>query len=394
MNIRPRPYLVIPKLIEQATWGGSYIAQAKGWTERQGIGTVRIGQSYELFSGSNLSLLDDSSDPDFTGELTNNIDVERVTIVPHAISLAELIARDPAAVLGQGVVQERGSSLTLLIKFTQALGNSFQTHIKTGLSHPDYKPKPEAWYYFEPGSITLGVRLDADWQAYEMAVRHIDKAMQELSGRVEAGLVGIEEARAQAGKLVAAHDPWQYVNRLTVNKDKVVDLSAGGIHHSWEEDSILAPLGNVLLEVQAEAMDAVSTFRSFDKGKITDDGTVRPVHIDAYFEAIDRSRTANDPSLLVRDPALVKQTDGYTYQSLVASPYYKMDKLSLRSSGARYDEEITGFRHFFVQSGAVHIEAKGQRLAVQAGHACFVPADCRVVSLINSTQNAEILICY
>ncbi|QQR52772.1 hypothetical protein IPG36_01470 [bacterium] len=70
-----RPYLVIPKLIKQPTWGGSYIVAAKGWSDHEGLGDLKIGQSYELFSGSNLSLLTSTDDPLFKGELTDNAGV-------------------------------------------------------------------------------------------------------------------------------------------------------------------------------------------------------------------------------------------------------------------------------------------------------------------------------
>ena len=108
MNLS-RPYLVIPKLIDQPTWGGQYIVAAKGWAGRAGLGEAKIGQSYELFSGSNLSLLSSSEDPAFAGEFTDRDAVQVQTAPENSIPISRL---------------PDGSSV-FLIKFTQALGNSF-----------------------------------------------------------------------------------------------------------------------------------------------------------------------------------------------------------------------------------------------------------------------------
>ena len=85
-----RPYLVIPKLVEQPTWGGQYIADVKGWLRLQGLDQLKIGQSYELFSGSNLSLCDTTLDSSFFGEITDR-DAVQVAVKPkNGIRLDEL----------------------------------------------------------------------------------------------------------------------------------------------------------------------------------------------------------------------------------------------------------------------------------------------------------------
>ena len=87
-----RPYLVIPKLIEQPTWGGQYIVTTKGWLHHSNWAELKIGQSYELFSGSNLSLLTSSEDPNFTGELTDRDAVANLTRLDNALSLHDLVS--------------------------------------------------------------------------------------------------------------------------------------------------------------------------------------------------------------------------------------------------------------------------------------------------------------
>jgi mannose-6-phosphate isomerase class I len=388
-----RPYLVIPKLVEQPTWGGRYIVDAKGWTDRSEF-NHKIGQSYELFSGSNLSLLDTTTHPDFTGELTDRDAVQIPTHPNNSIALADLIAQNPEAALGSAVVAERGPNIALLIKFTQALGNSFQTHIKAGLAHPKWKPKPESWYYFEPGLVTLGVKPNVDWAAYEAAVTAIQSGMQQIGEQVASGAITYAAAEVAIKKLLATYDPWQFVNTVQTQKDQLVDLSSGGIHHSWEEDPLRAPLGNVLYELQAEAMDDISTFRSFDKGKLGHDGSLRPIQIKEYFEFIDRSPETNTPAQHMRQPVTAAETTDYRLEHLMASPYYNLDKLTFSRSAVRFTEQTNRYKHLFVKTGHVEVSAGHTLLELSSGHSCFIPAAVETYSIDALTRPTEVLISY
>jgi hypothetical protein len=389
-----RPYLVIAKLIEQPTWGSSYIVEAKGWSSRGALGSAKIGQSYELFSGSNLSLLDSSEDPAFAGELTDRTSVQEQTYPEHSVPLRNLLAASPEEVLGAGVIARRGSELNLLAKFTQALGNSFQVHIKAGLMHPTWKPKPESWYYFEPGLITIGAKPGIDWADYESAVTAVQDAMAVIGQRVKSGDISYEAAREQVGLVLAGHDPWRYVNTLEVAAGELVDLSGGGLHHSWEEDSRRAPLGNVLYELQSEALDDISTFRSFDKGKMGSDGSIRNVHIKEYFQFIDRTPEANDPKTHIRAARLRSSSDTYRLEALLETPYYSLDRLTLAKSGATFTESLQSFKHLFMRSGSAQITAGGHAITVTAAHSCLVPAATEGFTARALSAATEILISF
>lgn len=393
-NKLQRPYLVIPKLIEQPTWGGQYIVTMKGWDKRENLGSLKIGQSYELFSGSNLSLLDSSDDPQFKGELTDRDAVEVPTRPEGSLHLADLVAEDPEAVLGAEVVRERGPNVALLIKYTQALGNSFQVHIKDGVKHPVWKPKPESWYYFEPGLITLGVKPNIDWSEYEHVVEVVQQRMVAIGGKVADGSLTYEAAEQEVAKLLTEYDPWKFVNTVPIEKDQLVDLSSGGIHHSWEEDEAQAPLGNVLYELQAEAMDRISTFRSFDKGKLGRDGSVRLIHIKDYFDAIDRSPEMNDPKNHIAQPKLIAESKNHTLQHLLDSRHYQMDKLTLLAAGGAYEEPITRYKHVFVKSGTVEVTAGNHSITVGTAHACFIPAAAKRFRIHSLSDKSELLISY
>ncbi|PID32077.1 hypothetical protein CR970_02465 [Candidatus Saccharibacteria bacterium] len=389
-----KPYLVIPKLVEQPTWGGQYIVTQKQWSQHSEMLAKRIGQSYELYSGTNLSLLTDSADPKFVGELTDRDAVESQTRPDNAVALSDLLAADTLSVLGQEHLDQRGDTFGLLIKLTEALGNSFQVHIKSDQQHPKWLPKPEAWYYFEPGLITLGVKPDADWDAYKQSLQTIQDTMMNISRAMTAGNLTYAEAQTQVADLLAQQDPWQYVNTVRVKADDLVDLSCGGLHHSWEEDSALAPKGNILYELQSEALDKVSTFRAFDKGKIGPSGEVRDVHLDEYFEFIDRSPETNDPQSHLKAPERLAATDAYTYDKLLDSPSFCLDKLSLSQSGATFTERVNRYKHFYAQSGSFRIATQHGSVTVTTAHSCFLPAKAETYTITSIADDTQILVSY
>ncbi len=389
-----RPYLVIPKLIEQNTWGGRYILTTKQWDSNESLGGHKIGQSYELFSGSNLSLLDSSMDPAFQGELTDRDAVQIATSPPHSFPLTRLVAQNPEAVLGTARSARAGGKVDLLIKFTQAMGNSFQVHIKDGTSHEFWMPKPESWYYLEPGLLTLGVKKNVDWNAYEAAMAAINEKVVELEALIAAGSIDIGKARIDLQRTIAEQDPTSYVNTIKVEKDQLVDLSGGGLHHSWEEDPVQYPLGNVLYELQLEAMDDVSTIRCFDKGKISSSGSARPMNIPAYFELIDRNVETNDPANHMLLPRQLADTDAYKLENLLKTKYYTLDKLSFTGKTGSYGEKIDEFKHVFVKSGLVKVSTSAHTVTVSVGHSCLVPASAKEYHIENIANESEILISY
>lgn len=389
-----RPYLVIPKLIEQPTWGGAYIAETKKWQQKPELSGKKIGQSYELYDKSNLSLLTDSTDPAFAGELADSKSVEVPSSVPNTISLTSLISSSPEDVLGKNVVSTYGTAMHLLLKFTQALGNSFQLHVPDGLTGTKWKAKPESWYYFEPGLITCGVKKGVNWEDYQKAVTDLDTAIQTVASRVRDGSLAYPDAQAKIAALIKQYDPWQYVNLVRIEKKTLLDLSPCGIHHSWEEDLATIPLGNVLYEIQLNVMDDVSTLRSFDKGKMSKDGSLRPLTIDDYFKYADRSPEANDPTTHMRKAVVITGNDQYCHERLLQSKYYTMDKVKFKVATATFSETIDSFRHVFVKSGDITVSAGTTTVRITAGHSAFIPASVREYLLQAAQDKSDVLISY
>lgn len=387
MVYKPRAYLVIPKLIIQPTWGGTYIANFKNWNQNKSLETSKIGQSYELFSGSNLSLANSSLDPSFVGEITTILDTHKKTTPPNSISLADLIHENPAEVLGKSAGKNE-NTLRLLIKFTQALGNSFQLHIAEGQSDSVWKPKPESWYFFEPASITLGVKNNINWEEYEKNMTKLNDELLVLSYKVRSNEMAYTEARMYIEKFLKMYDPWQFVNALDVPKDTLIDLTACGIHHSWEENPKF-PLGTIVYELQVDVSDSSSTIRNFDKGKMQEDGTVRPLHIEDYFRFANRSGEANDPNNHIKTPRQIAETDVFKKNRLMESSYYSLERVEFKKSGT-FTETINSFRHIFVKNGTLKLTTGDTTIEVFRGHSAFIPSS--VASYSTLAESGTILL--
>ncbi len=361
-----KPYLIVPKLIPQPTWGGEYIARFKNRTDAK-LATA-IGQSFELSADSQLTTVTDSNDlPIEIGDPSTGETVACIGDQSTLFSLQSLIDENPEEVLGDSYVRSRGNKMDILIKFTQAKGNSFQVHVKPGAEFGHWKAKPESWYFFEQGKATLGLQNPSAErvQMYKQTCEDLLVQMQSLSEAVKNGTKTPGQAKVDAAAYIASHSPFSFVNELIIPKDSVIDLSTGGIHHSWEEGEMI-PDGNIVYEVQLNVMDNECTLRSFDKGKIGDDGKIRPIHIDDYFSALDTDPAKNEPQALV---------DSASESVLFDTPYYKTARVSTLS-------QIAGsFQHVFVKEGILEIAG----LSVRKGASVFIPKSYQLSSNSSAT---------
>ncbi|HRN70479.1 MAG TPA: hypothetical protein PLS49_04805 [Candidatus Woesebacteria bacterium] len=344
-----KPYLVIPTLIEQPTWGGDYILKIKNWQDKPALRDLKIGQSYELYGNSLLTkFITNSSDPVFSSTLT------------ETVTLSSLVEKNPEQILGKKIFKKYGN-MPLLIKLNQARGNSFQLHVKPGTQHSRWKPKPESWYFLEDGYISCGIKKGINISTYKQCCVNIEGKMRELSNQVLTGQKDIKSAREEAQKYIKEQNPWQFINLYKTNKYDLIDLSQGGVHHSWEENSDL-PLGNIVYEVQVDVMDEFCTIRGFDQGKIKDDGSIREIHVNDYFEFMDTSLEMNNINNLKR----TRQGN-----NLLQTPYYSLDILELEN---KHSESLTdSFHHIYVQEGRVEIVASEGSIVLTKGHSCFIP---------------------
>jgi len=350
-----RPYLIIPQLISQPTWGGDYLLKLKGWNKLQSFG--KIGQSYELSGTSLLAIKVKNSD-----DLQSLIDSQGNQ---ESILISKL------------------EPINLLIKLNQALGNSFQLHINPNTKGTKWKPKPESWYFLENGSITLGLAPGADTSQYKNICVEIDIFMHDLSHRIINGELSLELARLEADEFIHKKNPWQFVNKYTVKKHDLIDLSMGAIHHSWEEDMDNAPLGNIVFEVQIEASDDEATIRSFDQGKIKDDGSVRKLAIDDYFDHLDSDPAHNDISFLKRSR---------NNNNLLSTVFYTVDIVEPEEKTIVQTEGK--YHHLYIRDGRISVKGGDVALIVGKGHSCFIPSSLDQYTIEPVEANSTVLKTY
>lgn len=368
-----RPYLIVPQLIEQPTWGGEYILDMKGWSNLPGLKGKKIGQSYELFGRSKLLLnIDDTDFNRFLPEISSSEGHMFRNDDYHLIEGKDFIT-----------VGHVSKHMPLLLKMNQAYGNSFQLHIKPGVVHPHWKPKPESWYYFEPGLVSFGIKEGKNVDEYKKVCHLVDQEMNRLSMLVKAGEMNIEAAKAQAEDFIKKNNPKEFVNIHETQKDSIIDLSSGAVHHSWEEDRKRFPKGNILYEIQLDVMDPICTIRSFDQGKMKEDGSIRKIHIDDYFQYIDTDHAAND---------IKNATRHARGNSLLKTPYYSMDRIEIKHDFG--DRTGNNFVHLFVREGAVSVEAVDGKVRVAQGHSCFLPKEVGFYKILPQTARAVVLKSY
>jgi len=198
-------------------------------------------------------------------------------------------------------------------------------------------------------------------EEYKAACLKIDKEMLVLSQRIKLGEIDVASARSTAHAFISQLNPWKYVNIHSIEKHTLVDLSTGGIHHSWEEDKKNNPLGNVLLEVQQDRMDPISTIRAFDRGKIKDDGSIRKIHVEDYFRLIDTDPKRNNLLFALKKPQGKK---------LLFTPLYSLEIVEIE--GPQKETQVGPFSHLYVRAGRVNVSAPDGNVTLAQGHSCFV----------------------
>jgi len=196
MTLSRKPYLIVPKLIVQPTWGGDYILNLKSWDNQNFLKDKKIGQSYELFSQSKLLVrITDSSSVNFIPELGNpdTDEIDNKNIYKKNIDYISL-----------SQVTELTNKIPL-IKINQSNGNSFQIHIKEGETDVRWQPKMESWYYFEDGLVTMGIKKGANVNDYKKVCLKIDEKMKLLSNEIISKKITVDDAKKIAQDFEATY---------------------------------------------------------------------------------------------------------------------------------------------------------------------------------------------
>jgi mannose-6-phosphate isomerase class I len=234
--------------------------------------------------------------------------------------------------------------------------------------------------------FTFGLKEGVALEDYKTALRKIDTLMKKLSVSVKSGAIDIETARAEAKAEIAKIDPYQYVNIVEADEDDVIDLTPGGIHHSWEEDDSKFPQGNLVYEVQVDVADEYCSMRGFDKGKLLADGGLRATHVEDYLTTIERYSEGKKLSDLIGKPKLLTEKEGAKEEAIFRTPYFELDRVTLKAGSVWNEPAETGFHHLFVQKGSAKV---GETILAQ-GQSFIVPAVTGVYK-IESAEGVTIL---
>ncbi len=383
-----QPFYLIPLLVEQPTWGGNYIARFKSITQNE-VSNKKIGQAFELYNNSSVTQKYQPQMP-FAFATTTDIDHPSFFHQPEDVqTLQSVIDKDPVGFLGQRSVKQYGNSMQVLIKFTQALNNSYQAHVKVGQEFGKWQAKPESWYYLEKGKATLGLNPAENVSEYQQRCQIIDMKAQELSQKVLSKELDVETARQQLKDFINQDHPRRFVNTILIEANQVIDLSAGGTHHSWEMGEEI-PQGNIVYEVQKNVMDEFCTLRSFDQGNIKDDGKVRTITIDDYFKALDTDPKVNQPKHYLKAPIRL-QEGSCVITELFNNVFYKT--LALSWSGeysGQHTQTNDSFHHLFVEKGSASVTVDGMKWKLDKGMSLIIPAAARSYQLY-ANEEATIL---
>lgn len=376
-------YLVVPKLIIQKTWGGDYIPTRKNIS----LQDMPIGQSYEFYSESKIIQADSVKKLEKYPYIVGSNSPKDEKIYNKNKNIIDLSSVDAKKIFGRRQIPN------ILIKFTQAKGNSYQIHPK--YSSGKYKPKAESWLFFEKGKATIGLKPNADLAQYKKICEQINKLAQDLSKQVIKKQITLKTAQKELDQFIELNDPIQFVNVVNFMKNAIVEFIRGGIHHSWEEDIFSIPEGNIVFEVQQDVSDELSTIRTFDKGKFMPDGSIRPLDIKSYFKYIDTNKNNNNPKNLIRNSIRLKEVHGWTLNKIFHNAFYNTDQLIVSDS---YELTDLGFRHIFVKSGEGIIETDDQEIELKTGWSYLHSQDIETTTITNtasqSSQPLELLLTY
>ena len=259
------------------------------------------------------------------------------------LTLKEVIAKNPEALLGASVYERFGLQFPLLIKYIDAASDlSIQVHPSDETS-PTGVGKTEMWYIMQAdkgAEITVGFEK-------EITKDEFDEHIQDLT--VE--------------KVLDQH---------VVHPGDAFFINAGRIH---------AIGGGVLLAEIQQTSDI--TYRVYDYNRKDDSGQLRDLHVEESKEVLDFKTT--------QDFKLEYSRKANSPQTLKHHTYFKTDWVNVK--GEEYTINRTdSFTIIIVVEGSLEYSFNDKKVTLNSGNTLLIPADCDVVELTSS--GCEILEVY
>ena len=314
-------------IFKSVIWGGDKIGPFKGKTLSQ----ESIGESWEISAvEGDISVVANGSDA--------------------GLSLADLIARDGAQLLGQHVKQRFGNTFPLLIKFIDARDNlSIQVHPDDALARVRHNSfgKTEMWYIIDT--------------------------------EPDAGLYS---------GFSTSITPDEYVER--VNNDTITEVLQ--FHPVAPGDVFFLPAGRIhaigkgifVAEIQQTSN---ITYRIYDYNRRGKDGKPRELHTELAKDAIDYAMYSD---LKTEYTPLPNQP-----VRLVECPYFTTNLLqpttAIHCDVAAHDS----FSVFICMEGRVSIsDGINEAVELRQGETCLVPAAIERVTITPLQEDCKLLESY
>ena len=341
-DLAGRPFRTRPTFLP-GPWGGQWLRRTLGIE----TDAPNLAWSYELITPESGIML--GSEP------------------AVEVGFELLMAQESERVLGGDVAERFGRSFPIRFDYLDTLGGghlSLQCHPGAAYAREifglDYT-QDETYYVMEttPGaSVFLGLRADADLGEF-----------REAAERAERG------SELDASRFVQAHD---------AERHRLYLIPAGTVHASGA--------GNVVLEISATPY--LYTLRFYDWLRRDLRGSLRPVHVDHAFANLDSRRSGDAVAELMREPTVVRRSDGFVELQLGRHPdlFFAVHRLDFSDAA---EEDTQGRFHVLnlVSGDEVELEtAAGDLHALSYAETIVVPSsvgeyrlrrrggrDCKVV---------------
>ena len=252
-------------------------------------------------------------------------------------SLAVLLEKYQAQLVGKKVYEHFGNTFPLLVKFIDANDDlSIQVHPDDELAKARHNSfgKTEMWYVIEadPGSTLI-----SGFNRKVSEAIYVDKL--------------------NSGHLT------DILNREDVKEGDVFFLPAGRVH----------TIGKGLLIAEIQQTSDI-TYRIYDFDRVDDKGNKRELHTQEALAAIDYN--------FYGDYKTKYQEVKNEPVELVKCPYFTTNILDFTTSTSRDYTELDSFVIQVCVEGSYVVECHGKQYTVKAGECILLPADAKRADLI------------
>lgn len=259
--------------------------------------------------------------------------------------LAALVARFGKELLGHG---SPSSSFPLLVKLIDARERlSIQVHPDDAAADKGIgEAKTEAWHILDApagGQVFAGLKPGTDEASFLAALK---------AGTLEGSLLSVP---AKAGDTVF--------------------IPGGRVHAICE--------GMLILEVQ---QNSNTTYRVYDWGRMDKTGKPRELHLEQALKVIHWS----DSAPVVTTPRILSDKPGTKVTELVASPYFRLEKLEITAPFFVHHDGAS-FHALFSETDVIKVMCEAGTETIPGGRTCLIPAKLNRYTLKPTGKHAKIL---